>query len=299
MRKHSTALLAFSIMVAAAPAAFADQQKKAAPKITTDALGGGFYRLVGPGGNIGVLIGDDGAFVIDDKFDRFGDQIKAQIKAITDKPIRYVVNTHYHGDHTGANGSMKESGATIVAHDNVRTRMGLTFENKLWKNTVKATKPHQWPTVTYSENATYHMNGQTIKLIHTPSAHTDGDTIIYFAEGNVLHMGDNFFHGLFPYVDVDGGGSLQGMIAAQTTAINMINGDTRVIPGHGDMATKDDLIESRDMLKDIKQRVKAAIKDGQSLDEIIAAKPLADLAHLASFIDEEKMIRIAHRSLSE
>lgn len=288
-------LMSFTVV----PQAFAHGETRSQPEITTDALGDGFYRLVGPGGNIGVLIGDDGVFVIDDKFDRFGDQITAQIKALTNQPIRYVVNTHYHGDHTGANGKMKATGATIVAHDNVRTRMGLSFENKLWGNTVKATKPDQWPTVTFSDNTTYHMNGQTIKVMHMPSGHTDGDSIVYFAEGNVLHMGDNYFNGMFPYVDIDAGGSLQGMIKTQTAAIEMIDDSTKIIPGHGNMSTKAELIQTRDTLKDIKKRVKKAIKNGQSLDDILAAKPLADLGHLAAFIDEEKMVRIAYRSLTE
>lgn len=181
----TTAILAFSGTIAAA---HGDQQKNdPVPKtavqtktdITTDDLGNGFHRLVGPGGNIGVSIGDDGVFVIDDKFDRFSDQIIGQIKTLTPKSITYVINTHYHGDHTGANGAMKDVGATIVAHDNVRARMGMTFENKLWNSTVEATSPRQWPTVTFSENATFHFNGQTTKIIHTPAAHTDGDSIVF------------------------------------------------------------------------------------------------------------------------
>jgi len=174
----------------------------------------GFYMLLGPGGNIGVSVGEDGVFVIDDKFSRFADQIVEQIRAITDAPIRYVINTHYHGDHSGANAEMKESGAIIVAHENVRKRMGMSFENKAFGQTVQATDPKLWPDITYSENATFHFNGQTVHAIHTPNAHTDGDSILFFEEANVLHMGDNFFFGLFPYIDVDGGGSLSGMIAS-------------------------------------------------------------------------------------
>lgn len=267
------------------------------PQIKTESLGDGLYRLTGPGGNIGVSVGDDGVFIIDDKFARFADQIVAQISAITDQPIRYVINTHYHGDHTGANAEMKDVGATIVAHDNVRKRMGMTFENQLWKNTVKATSEDKWPTLTYSDTSTFHFNGQAVKVIHTPRAHTDGDSIIYFKSSNVLHMGDNYFNGMFPYVDIDAGGSLQGMISALTTGIAMSDGETKIIPGHGDMATKADMTETRDRLVEILSRVRAAKAAGKSLDNMIKDEILSDMRSFASFIDEEKMIRIAHRSL--
>lgn len=194
---------------------------------------------------------------------------------------------------------MKDAGATIVAHDNVRMRMGISFENKLWESTVEAVDAHQWPTVTYSENATFHINGQTVHLIHTPSAHTDGDSIVFFQEANVLHMGDNYFNGMFPFIDIDGGGSLQGMIAAQTRAVELINAETKVIPGHGDMSNQAELTASRDMLADIFSRIEAAIKSGQSLDEIMAARPLADFSEYAAFIDEDKMVRTAYRSAIE
>ena len=295
------ALSACSAHTEAAPQAKTEAATTDAPKsdITTDDLGNGFYRLVGPGGNIGVSVGYDGIFVIDDKFDRFSDQIIAQIQAINGQGITYVINTHYHGDHTGANGALKDVGAAIVAHDNVRTRMGTTFESKLWGRTVKATKPHQWPDVTFSENATFHFNGQTTQIIHTPAAHTDGDSIVYFKEANILHMGDNYFNPIFPYVDVDSGGSLQGMIAAQTLAINMIDDATQIIPGHGDMSNLAELMATRDRLQDIYNRIKAKVDAGKTVDEIIKEKPLSDLAQFSGFIKEDMMVRIAYRSIVE
>lgn len=291
----------------AAPNA-ADQDKTPAPaktetppekKITSEPVRGGIYRLIGPGGNIGVLIGEDGAFVIDDKFDRFGEQIIENIKALTDHPISYVINTHYHGDHTGANGKMKAAGATIVAHENVRARMGVTFDNKLWGRPVKAVDAVQWPTVTYSENATFHINGQTVQLLHTPSAHTDGDSIVFFKEANVLHMGDNYFNGMFPYVDVDSGGSLQGMIASHDLALSLSDDDTLIIPGHGNMSSKAELMQTRERLQDILTRVSNARDAGQSLEDILASEPLADLKAFAAFINEDMMVRIAYRSITE
>lgn len=278
-----------------------DANEAAAPKqdITTQDLGNGFYMLLGPGGNIGVSVGDDGVFVIDDKFARFGDQIIGQIRGITDAPIRYVINTHYHGDHSGANAEMKETGAVIVAHDNVRKRMGMSFENKAFGRTVEATDATLWPDVTYSENATFHFNDQTVHAIHTPNAHTDGDSILYFEEANILHMGDNFFFGLFPYIDVDGGGSLAGMIASHDKALALINDETKIIPGHGPLAVKADLIKAQDMLKTIQKRVKDNITGGATLDDILAKDILADYAEYASFIDKDNMVKIAYRSITQ
>jgi len=256
-----------------------------------------FYILTGPGGNIGVSIGDDGVFVIDDKFARFGEEIIDVIKTLSDKPIRFVVNTHFHGDHTGANEILKTTGATVVAHDNVRARMGTSFQNKLFNRTIEATDPEQWPDVTFSENATFHMNGQTVRVIHTPHAHTDGDTIVYFEEANILHMGDNFFNGLFPFIDVDSGGHIQGMINAHQMALDLINDETQIIPGHGPLAVKNDLKTAQNLLIDVQSRVKREFDKGVDLEEIIAAKPLADYSQYSKFIDEEKMIRIAYASL--
>ncbi len=267
--------------------------------ITTEELGGGFYMLLGPGGNIGVSVGDDGVFVIDDKFSRFADQIIGQIRAITDAPIRYVINTHYHGDHSGANAEMKDTGAVVVAHENVRKRMGMSFENLTFGRTVQATDSKLWPDVTYSENATFHFNGQTVRAVHTPNAHTDGDSILYFEEANILHMGDNFFFGMFPYIDVDGGGTLAGMIAAHDTALSLINAETKIIPGHGALAKKADLINARDMLKTIETRVKAEIEAGSSLEDILAKDILADFSKYSSFIDKDNMVKISHRSLTQ
>ncbi|MBC6403192.1 MAG: MBL fold metallo-hydrolase [Hyphomonadaceae bacterium] len=267
--------------------------------ITSEALGSGIYLFKGLGGNIGVSVGEDGVFVIDDKFARFAEEIITDIRALDNGPIRYVVNTHYHGDHTGGNAEMKAAGATIVAHDNVRKRMGMTFENRILGRTQQASPEEQWPVVTFSENMTFHFNGQVVHVSHMPNAHTDGDAVIYFEQANILHMGDNYFNGMLPYVDVDGGGSLQGMIEAQSRAIDMIGEDTQIIPGHGPMATTADLVKSRDMLVDIQSRVKSRMDAGQSLDTILHDNPLVEYADLAGgFIDLDSMVRITYRSLS-
>ena len=295
------AIAAMALCLLGTAPAWAHSQDKEAPtkEINSVQLTDSLYLLTGPGGNIGVSIGTDGVIVIDDKFDRFGEAIINEIKSLTDHDIAYVINTHYHGDHTGANAKMKDVGATIVAHDNVRARMGTSFENTLWGRTIEATDPAQWPTVTYSEGMNFYLNGESVKVVHTPNAHTDGDSIIYFKQADIVHMGDNYFKGMFPYVDVDSGGTLQGMIAAQTGVINNITDATRVIPGHGSMSNRAELIESRDRLQDILDRVKAAKDAGQDEDAIIADSVLSDYAELASFIDEAGMVKIAYRSLAK
>jgi len=275
------------------------QEAAPAGVIGTESLGGGFYMLTGPGGNIGVSTGDDGVFVIDDKFDRNADEIIKVIKTLSDEPIRYVVNTHYHGDHSGGNAKLKTTGATIVAHENVRSRMGIDFENKLFGQTVKAVPEAQWPTITFSENTTFYMNGQTVHVIYTPNAHTDGDSIVYFKEANILHMGDNFFNGMFPYIDVDSGGSMQGMIESHQTALDLINDETQVIPGHGPMATKKDLETAQNMLIEVQSRVKERVEEGDDLDTIIAAKLITDYTKFSNFINEDTIVKIAYISLTK
>jgi len=177
--------------------------------------------------------------------------------------------------------------------------MGMTFENKAFGNTVQATDAKLWPDVTYSENATFHFNGQTVRAIHTPSAHTDGDSILYFEEANILHMGDNFFLGLFPYIDVDGGGTLAGMIDSHSKALELIDDETKIIPGHGPLAVKADLVKTQDMLKTIEKRVKANIEEGASLDDILKKDILADYAEFSSFIDKDNMVKISYRSITQ
>lgn len=286
-------------------AAEKQEEKKAAAKTEKDEyklqrtdLGQGVYMLVGRGGNLGVSTGEDGVFVIDDQFAQFAPAIIEEIGSLSDGPIRFVANTHYHGDHTGGNEVMRNTGASIVAHDNVRVRMSTEQDNKLFGRKTPATAPGAWPNITFSQNMTFHFNGQTIDVVHVPKAHTDGDSIIYFREANVLHMGDNFFNGLFPYIDIDGGGNVNGMIAALDKGLSLSNADTKIIPGHGPLSTPADMKATRDLIADIQMRVKTKIDEGSDLDEIISSGILSDYSELASFINEENMIRIVFRSLT-
>lgn len=272
-------------------------EKPAKPNITSQDLGGGFHLLLGPGGNIGVSIGDDGVYMIDDKFAQFGQEIIDVVATLSDKPITYVLNTHHHGDHTGANVEMKAVGATVVAHDNVRARMGTTYMNKAFGREQAARDEALFPTLTFSGEMTLWFNGDEVRAIHTPAAHTDGDSIVHFVEANIIHLGDNYFQGLLPFVDIDSGGSLQGMIKAQQIAYDLADENTKVIPGHGPLSTKEDLGESIKLLQAIHDRVKARKDAGESLEAIIAADPLEDMTHLESFIKKPFMITAAWRSL--
>lgn len=269
-----------------------------ADDLRTISIGNDLFVIFGPGGNIGVSVGDDGILIIDDKFARNAEGILGQLSGLSDAPLRYVLNTHFHGDHTGSNAQMAAAGAELVGHENVRKRMGMTFENKTFGRTINAVDESLWPTQVYDGYKQMQFNGYTLDLIHTPNAHTDGDSIVHFVQADTIHMGDNFFNGLFPYIDVDAGGSLAGMIAAHDKALSLASEDTQIIPGHGPMATKADLQKTRDMLEVIKSRVSARIEAGDSLDDILDANLLQDYSEYASFIDEKNMVRIAHRSLT-
>lgn len=234
------------------------------------------YVLFGAGGNIGVSAGEDALFIIDDQYAPLTPKILAALKLISDKPVKFVLNTHWHGDHTGGNESMGKAGALIVAHDNVRKRMSTEQFIALFKSKVPASPKDALPVVTFSSDVTFHLNGDEIHGFHVPKAHTDGDTIIHFRKSNVIHMGDTFFNGLYPFIDVSSGGNPDGVIAAADRVLALANDATKIIPGHGPVCNKADLKVYRDMLSTVTGRVKALLKQGKTPDEIKAAKPSAE-----------------------
>ena len=268
------------------------------PSVTTTELGGGVYMLTGQGGNVGVAVGPDSVLVIDDQFERMSAAILSAISDTTDKPISAVINTHYHGDHTGGNAKLAAAGATILAHDNVHKRMSETQRSALFERDTPPADISKRPHMTYSAQTTFHTTGQKARIIHTPSGHTDGDSIVYFSDANVIHMGDNFFNGLFPYIDTAAGGSLKGMIAAHQTALDLANADTQIIPGHGPLASKADLLGAQILLKNIRAKVQARIDAGDNLEAAIAADPLAGLEAYESFITKDTMVKAAYMSLN-
>ncbi len=254
----------------------------------------GIYMLQGSGGNIGLNIGEDGAFMIDDQFAPLTEKIIAEVKTITDDDVRFLVNTHHHGDHTGGNENMGKRGAIIVAHDNVRTRL-----NSDELKNISASSAPKLPIVTFTDELTFHMNGHTIQVIHVPPAHTDGDAIIFFQEANVFHMGDTFFNGRFPYIDLNSGGNVGGLIAAGEKVLSMSNGETKIIPGHGSLATTNDLEIYLGVVRKAVELAEKAKADGMSADQAVANDIFSEFpaAWGSGFMSSERFLRIIFDSL--
>lgn len=253
----------------------------------------GLYMLEGvggfSGGNLGLLTGDDGVVLIDDGIEPLAAKVIAAIEDTAGAPADFVINTHVHGDHVGGNAALHVHGATIVAHDNIRERM-----------VAANAAADALPEITFSSEVTFHLNGYRAHVIHVQHAHTDGDAIIHFPDANVIHTGDTMFNGLFPFIDLDSGGSLDGFIAAQNRMLTMSNAETRIIPGHGPLANRGDLVLARDMLVDARERIQALIDSGLSADEIRARNPLADYHEDWNwgFITTERMTNQLIRALS-
>lgn len=265
------ALLAGLLLAGAAAAqGEVDVQVEAVP------VADGIYMLLGRGGNIGVCAGDDGVLIIDDQYAPMVPKITAAVAEISDRPIKMILNTHWHGDHTGGNEPLARAGALIVAHDNVRVRMSSTHFSKFFNSTREPSPPEALPVVTFDNTVTFHVNGHTIRAEHVPPAHTDGDSIVFFEESNVVHMGDTFFNGLYPFIDGDSGGSVAGMVAAIDGVLARIDADTKVMPGHGPLSDKQGLTEFRNMLNTVRERVQRHIDAGHTVEEAVAAKPTAE-----------------------
>lgn len=230
------------------------------------------YMLKGAGGNIGVLTGEDGIFMIDDQFAALSEKIKAKLITLSNQPLKYLVNTHHHGDHTGGNANFQEDGTLILAHENVRKRL-----------IADSTKMKGLPILTFNDQINLHINGNDIVVAHVHNAHTDGDALIYFPQSNVLHTGDTFFNGMFPYIDLKSGGSVDGDIIAAKTGLSLINENTKIIPGHGNIATRSDYAAYLNMLETIRNNVIAAIKKGKSETEIVENESITN----TFFTDEE------------
>ena len=286
-------ILATALFAAAVPTA---AQPPAAVEVRVERVAPGVAILFGRGGNVGLSYGEDGNVLIDDQYAPMSEPIAAAVRSVDPDPIRFIINTHWHGDHTGGNEHFGRGGTVIVAHDNVRRRMSM--EQLVRGEAVPASPAGALPVVTFSEDVSFHLNGDHIRVHHVPPAHTDGDSIVHWTRANVLHMGDLYFRGMLPFIDLDSGGSVDGVIAAVEQGLAIANDETVIVPGHGPLARKADLAAYRDMLRDMRARVAAAIQAGQTLDQVKALR-LAD-AHgkESDFVSPDFFIETLFRSLT-
>jgi cyclase len=286
-----TALLASTHVLAA--------QDLDSVQVTRQRVADGVYMLQGAGGNIGVSAGRDGVLVIDDQYAPLSDRIRAAGRGLSTAPIRFVVNTHWHGEHTGGNENLARDGSLIVAHDNVRRRMSAEQFVAALNNRVPPSPVGALPVVTFSDSLTLYLNGDTILVMHVQAAHTDGDAIVYFRKADVIHTGDVFFNGFYPFIDASTGGSLDGMIAATDQILRLAGEQTRIIPGHGPLAQRADLQAYHDMLATVRLRLARARTQGLSAEQVLNANLLADLDSIwgKGFLTPARFVAVAYGSL--
>ncbi len=267
-------------------------------EIKVQPVAGSVYMLTGRGGNIGVCAGPDGIVVVDDQYAPLAPKIQAALKGISDKPVRFILNTHWHGDHTGGNAYFGKLG-TIVAHENVRTRLESGGSTRFGK--VDPAPREALPIVTFNDRLAVHLNEEDIQAWHFPHGHTDGDILIYFKPSNVLHMGDDFFNGIFPFIDVDSGGSVAGMIANGEKVLATVPDDVKIIPGHGPLAGKAELKAFVEMLRGTSGAVEAALKQGKTLEQMKQEKVLAawDEKWGKGFLKTDDFTEILYNSLTQ
>ena len=280
----------------------AQAQDFSAVEIQTTPVAEGVYALQGAGGNLGLVVSEDGAFLIDDQYAPLTDRILAAIAEVTDQPVKFVLNTHWHSDHTGGNENMSEAGALIVAHDNVRKRLKAGQLIEFFNSEVPPAPDAALPVVTFSETITFHLGGHTVYAEHVANAHTDGDSIVQLKEADVIHTGDLVFYGMYPFIDYSSGGNLGGMIKAADRMLEMAGPDTKIIAGHGGpVIGRDQLVEYRALLTAADQRMQAMIAEGKDLEAILEAEPLAEFEADwgGGFINSERWIELIYNGMQK
>lgn len=261
--------------------------------IKTTKLTDNIYMLEGRGGNIGISVGNDGVIMIDSQFAPLTPKILEAIKKLSDKDLKFLVNTHHHGDHTGGNANISKLGTQIVAHDNVYKRVKANDRQS----------DESLPIITFNDKLSIYLNGEQVLIFHVENAHTDGDAMLYFTQSNVLHTGDTYFNGRYPYIDLNSGGSVDGYINAAKSALILIDDDTKIIPGHGKLSNKKEYQSFLEMLETLKSKVETEIKNGKTEDEVVSntslTKTYDDLGLNWRFITSEKIRRTFYKSLKE
>jgi cyclase len=269
-------------------------------RFATQLVSPGIHMLVEPsGGNVGLSVGEDGVFMIDDHLEAVSPRLLAAVRSITASPVRMLINTHFHFDHAGGNAALGSGGAIIVAHDNVRRRLNADQFYEAFNFTQKRTAKPGLPVITFSRDVTFHLNGDEIHAFHVRSAHTDGDAVVSFRSANVIHTGDIFFNGTYPFIDVSMGGSIDGMIAAASRLVALATTDTKIIPGHGPLADRAALVRYRDMLVGTRLAVRTAMQGNRTLAQVKAAKPTArwDSTWGNGFMKPDQYVESVYRSL--
>ena len=301
LRLHLLAILAATLLISTV-AAQQDDFSKVQIKVTK--VSGNIYMLEGAGGNIAASVGEDGIVIVDDEFAPLAEKIQAALKdlKITDKPVRFVINTHYHGDHTGGNPPFANSGSTVIAQDNVRKRLisgGTAGNGGSLKMENKPAEKAALPIITFEHDVTVHLNGEDIRALHFPSGHTDGDAIIFFPKNNVVHMGDDFVRYGFPFIDVASGGSVQGMIDGVEKASAQLPADVKVIPGHGALSNLDDVRAYVKMLKETSAVVQKAIDAHKTVEQMKQEKILEPWQKWSGdFVNQDTFIETLYNSLT-
>jgi len=287
----------FGLILSVAALPLLAQQDFSKVQIKTTKVAGSVYMLEGAGGNIGVSVGDDGIILIDDQYAPLAPKIEAALRAVSDKPVRFVLNTHWHGDHTGGNENFGKQ-APIIAHTNVRKRLAQGRNEPGWE-TPPAPKA-ALPVITFDDRLMVHLNGEDVRVIHYPKGHTDGDSVIFFTKSNVVHMGDDFFNGRFPFIDLGSGGSVRGLIKNVDAVIANLPVNVKIIPGHGPLANLSDLKAYSAMLKDSLKIVEDQMKKSRTLAQMKADKVLAKYESLSwQFITTDAFTETLHQSLTD
>ncbi len=299
-RGIKTFCLVFCALLLTVSSALCQDQGLDKVQIKTIKVSGSVYMLMGSGGNIGVCVGDDGVFLVDDQFAPLTNKIMAAIGKISNKGIRFLINTHWHFDHVGGNENIGKAGSVIIAHKNVRSRMSSDQFIEFFQKKLPASPKVALPIITFTKDLTFHQNQEEIHVFHVNNAHTDGDAIVYFTNSNVIHTGDIYFSGIYPFIDTSSHGSLNGMIDAAKQILSIINDDTKVIPGHGALSNKPELEAYVDMLITIRDEINKHILEGKTIEEIQASKPTKEFDGKwgGGFLTPDNFVQILYTDLS-